>query len=253
MDNILPDNEFVEVEGRVYSNPQTGLDESQSFIENLRSTQGQQNQQIATDTYNLGTAVPSVQGGLGAPTDAGLSYFTSRYQTPQTNATVANLRATAQAAALNEVLQNEQEMWKKRYNDAYRAYQKSAYDKANAPTTTGGGGGLGIDTNSSEDGKTKLDLYTDGQYEKERLYPVTDYVSDWQDTSGQWWQVGNPTLQDKTFGPTTNPLKYKQTNGNIVSMNGKNYLYISNVENKAPGWYPVTRSAGPGTYSPRYY
>lgn len=159
MDNILPDNEFVEVEGRVYSNPQTGLDESQSFIENLRSTQGQQNQQIATDTYNLGTAVPSVQGGLGAPTDAGLSYFTSRYQTPQTNATVANLKAVAQAAALNEVLSNEQEMWKKRYNDAYRAYQKSAYDKANRPTTQDTTTG-GVDEQSTDltgQGKLVLD------------------------------------------------------------------------------------------------
>ena len=42
------------------------------------------------------------------------------------------MKATAQAKALNDVLANEEAMWKKRYQDAYRAYQKSAYDKAQA-------------------------------------------------------------------------------------------------------------------------
>jgi hypothetical protein len=139
---ILNDNEFVEFEGRSYANPQTALDESNSFIENLRNTQQANNRQIQTDTYNLGTAVPSNLGGLTSPVgeggsgDAGLSYFTSRYQTPQTNAVVENLRSVAQAQALNQVLQNEQEKWQKRYNDAYRNYQKRAYDNPN-----GGGGG----------------------------------------------------------------------------------------------------------------
>ena len=133
MDNIIPDNEFVEIEGRQYINPQTGLDESTQFIENLRATQGQQNQQIAQDTYNLGTDIQSVQGGLGTNTPANMGYFTSRLQTPQTNSAVANLRAAAQAQALNEVLANEQAIWKKRYQDAYRNYQKRQNARANAP------------------------------------------------------------------------------------------------------------------------
>lgn len=137
MDNILPENEFVEIEGRQYLNPQTGLDESNAFIENLRATQGQQNQQIAQDTYNLGTDIQSVQGGLGTNTPANMGYFTSRYQTPQTNSAVANLRAAAQAEALNEVLANEQAIWKKRYNDAYRAAQR----RASARSRRSGGGG----------------------------------------------------------------------------------------------------------------
>ena len=142
---ILNDNEFVEIEGRAYVNPQTALDESNAFIENLRNTQQANNRQIQTDTYNLGTAVPSNLGGLTSPVgeggagDAGLSYFTSRYQTPQTNAVVEDLRSVAQAQALNQALQNEQEKWKKRYNDAYRRYQKSAYDKANNINNGGGG------------------------------------------------------------------------------------------------------------------
>lgn len=138
---ILNDSDFVEVEGRYYKNPQVALDESNKFIDNLRSTQQANNQQIQTDTYNLGTAVPSNLGGLTSPvTDgnggAGMSYFTSRYQVPQTNSAVANLRAAAQAQALNEVLANEQAIWKKRYQDAYRNYQKRQNAKANAPVST---------------------------------------------------------------------------------------------------------------------
>lgn len=127
--DILPTNEITEVEGRYYLNPQVGLDESTSFIENLRAAQGQQNQEIAQQTANLGTSVPSQLGGLTGPE----SYFTSRYQTPATNAAVANLRATAQAAALNQALENEQAIWKNRYQQAYRNYQKRMNDKTNTP------------------------------------------------------------------------------------------------------------------------
>lgn len=131
MDNILPENEYQEIEGRAYINPQVSLDESNAFIDNLRSVQGQQNQEIFSDTQMLGTDVPSVMGGL----TGGNSYFTSRYQTPQTNSAVSNLRAAAQAQALNDVLSNEQAIWKKRYQDAYKNYQKRA--------NSGGGGGGG--------------------------------------------------------------------------------------------------------------
>lgn len=136
MDTILKPEEVTEIDGRQYLNPQAGLDESNRFIDNLRSTQAQQNQQIATDTFNLGTNIASSQGGLGTNTPANMGYFTSRLQTPQTNSAVANLRSAAQAQALNQALQNEQEIWKKKYQDAYRNYQKRMYDKANTPTTT---------------------------------------------------------------------------------------------------------------------
>lgn len=132
---ILNDTDFVEVEGRQYINPQVALDESTRFIDNLRATQGQQNQEITQQTQRLGTDVPTNLGGLtGAE-----SYFTSRYQTPQTNAVIANLRATAQAKALNDVLANEQAIWKNRYQQAYRNYQKRQYDRPYG----GGGGGYG--------------------------------------------------------------------------------------------------------------
>lgn len=134
--DILPANETTEVESRYYLNPQVGLDESTSFIENLRATQQQNNAQIGRDTYNLGTEISSNLGGLGTNTPAGLSYFTSRMQTPQTASAVANLRATAQAAALSQALQNEQEIWKNRYQQAYRNYQRRMNDKTNQPSTT---------------------------------------------------------------------------------------------------------------------
>lgn len=137
MESIIPTSEYTEVDGRLYSNPQVGLDARNQFIDKLRNTQAQQNQQIAKQTYDLGSALPSVQGGLGTNTPANMGYFTSRYQTPQTNSAVADLRAAAQATALNQVLENEQAIWKKRYQDAYRAYQKRQYDKTNPPTTPG--------------------------------------------------------------------------------------------------------------------
>lgn len=120
MANLLPESESTEVEGRVYINPQTGVDEANTFIENLRQTQQANTQQIAQDTRNLGTDVPSSLGGLGGAT----GYWTSRYQTPQTASAIADLRTTAQAQALNEALANEQAVWKNRYQQAYRNYQK---------------------------------------------------------------------------------------------------------------------------------
>ena len=244
--DLLNDNEYIVVEDRGYINPQVALDESNQFIENLRSTQQVNNQQIQTDTYNLGTAVPSQLGGL----TGGESYFTSRYQTPQTNSAVANLRATAQAAALNQALENEQAKWKKRYQDAYNAYQRRVWNRSNPSSGGGGGDGLGLDTNENQDGKVDISQYTGGEYQSGKLYPVTDYVSDYQDASGQWWQVANPNFRDVSFGPTTDPIRYKQTNENVVNVNGQDYIYLDNVPNREGSWYRVTRSAGPGTYSP---
>lgn len=154
MDNILPENEYTEVDGRAYLNPQVALDESNTFIDNLRATQGQQNQEIVSDTQMLGTDVPSNLGGLtGAE-----SYFTSRYQTPMTNAAVNSLRATAQAAALNQILQNEQAIWKKRYQDAYRDYQKRSYNKAYGGGSGGNSGGNNSNTSTWSGGKVNKEV-----------------------------------------------------------------------------------------------
>ena len=130
MANILPENETFTFEDREYINPQVSLDEQNAFIDNYRQTQQQNNNEIIQQTRNLGTEIPSNLGGLVG----GEGCWTSRYQTPQTNAVVSQLRSTAQAQALNDVLETQQAIWKKRYNDAYRAYQKR---------NSGGGGGGG--------------------------------------------------------------------------------------------------------------
>ena len=117
----LDDFSYIDNDRR-YVNPQVSLNEQNAFIDNLRNTQGQDTAQIRQDTYNLGTAVPSNLGGLAG----GSNYFKSRYQTPQTNSMVSDLRAAAQAQALSTLLSNEIGKAKKRYNDAYRAAKKRA-------------------------------------------------------------------------------------------------------------------------------
>lgn len=118
------------VDDRRYINPQVALDESNAFIQKLRDTQSSRNEQIQRDTYNLGTAVPSNLGGLGGSQ----SYFNARYQTPQTNSLVADLKATAQAQALSDAMNNEIAKAKKRYNDAYKAYAKRNNNPKTNPT-----------------------------------------------------------------------------------------------------------------------
>lgn len=204
MESLIPTNEYTEVDGRAYANPQVALDESNSFIDNLRATQGQQNQEITKQTQNLGTSVPTSLGGLtGAE-----SYFTSRYQTPQTNAAVSNLRATAQAAALNQALQNEQEIWKKKYNDAYRAYQKSAYDKANAPTTSPDYSDLlkklGVDVNP-EDDKNDTPNVNDTTGKNGQVISSQGGLNVYRDSNGGIWTLRNLQGGDETLlGGLTN-------------------------------------------------
>lgn len=245
---ILNDNEFVEIEGRAYVNPQTALDESNAFIENLRNTQQANNRQIQTDTYNLGTAVPSNLGGLTSPVgeggagDAGLSYFTSRYQTPQTNAVVENLRSAAQAQALNQVLQNEQEKWKKRYDDAYRAYQKRQYDASKTPqnpsTTTPSNLGVDVNSGDSREGGANENTTTTG---RGYITSVQGGLNVYTDQNGQKWTLRNLQGGDDTLlGGLTNvggnllrtfPDGTPLTNGAVYNAGGgRVFMYIQNSQ-----------------------
>lgn len=144
---MTPETETYSFEDRVYQNPTTSRDEQMAFIENLRATQQANNEQIRTQTENLGTAVPSQLGGLTGPE----SYFAARYQTAPTNQTVASLRSAAQASALNTALSNLQSQWQKRYQDAYRNYQKRA--------SSGSGSGSGSGT-TTEGGVTETSAGT---------------------------------------------------------------------------------------------
>ena len=193
--NLLPDNEVTEVEGRKYLNPNLVVDETNTFIDRLRNTQQANMQQTATQTQRLGTDVPSNLGGL---TGAG-SYWSSRYVTPQTSSAVSNLRAAAQAQALNQALANEQERWKKRYQDAYNAYQKRAWDKNNNEVE----GGIEYENNEETTLEPKRD--TNDYTRTSTPYDSVEYAGDSRNTARE-----------------KNIEVYKDNNGNVseIVVNG---------------------------------
>lgn len=136
-------NEAYDFEGNKYVNPTLSRDEQMQFIDNLRAVQAGNNAGIQTDTKNLGTDVPSNQGGLAGGED----YFLERYQKPQLDGMVANLRASAQAKALSTVLANLSAQYKQRMFRANLAREK----RSNA-----GGGGV-------QGSVTESDPFTTGQ------------------------------------------------------------------------------------------
>lgn len=172
----LDDFSYTENDRR-YINPQVSLNEQNAFIDNLRNMQGQDTAQIRQDTYNLGTAVPSNLGGLAG----GSGYFRSRYQTPQTNSMVADLRAAAQSQALSTLLNNEIGKAQKRYQDAYRAAKKRANN------STGGGG-----TNDPSNYLENLPVRTTNEHGAGPQLPTTPGESGEEETpqgtvSGRKW------------------------------------------------------------------
>lgn len=119
----LDDFSYTENDRR-YINPQVSLAEQNAFINNLRNNQQDWTDETTSVTENLGTKIPSQLGGL----TGGSGYFASRYQTPQTNSMVSDLRAAAQSQALSQLMNNEIAKAQKRYNDAYRAAKKRESD-----------------------------------------------------------------------------------------------------------------------------
>lgn len=233
--NLLPDNEVREVDNRRYINPNLAVNETNTFIDNYRNNQRANTQEIASQTQALGTNVPSNIGGL---TGAG-SYFTSRYQTPQTNAVTQNLRTVAQQTALNEALANEQAMWKKRYQDAYNRYQKRQNDKTN-PSGGGGGGQqkLSLDVNS-DDEDNKVDLFEE---KPGTVIPMTPTSSKYQDPkTGQWFMLTSPTDFDGRV--ISNSLAGRNpVDGMTLSANGKVFRY----DGGSDMWYQQVYLFGQG-------
>lgn len=119
----LDDFSYTENDRR-YINPQVSLAEQNAFINNLRNNQQDWTDETTSVTENLGTKIPSQLGGL----TGGSGYFASRYQTPQTNSMVSDLRAAAQSQALSQLMNNEIAKAQKRYSDAYRAAKKREAD-----------------------------------------------------------------------------------------------------------------------------
>ena len=206
------------VEDRRYINPQVGLDESNAFIDNLRSSQQANTQEIAQDTYNLGTAVPSNLGGLGG---AG-SYFTSRYQTPQTNEVIANLRSTAQAQALSEAMSNKLAQAKERYNQAYRAAKKrssgtTGTTASTSPATTGGTELDSTTRNPFWSGTRTDDYVVYGLYKLNRNPGESD--ADWAARSNKW--LGEMDLRNawRGYGKSGNSSSAAPANNNTSQIN----------------------------------
>lgn len=125
------DDTILDIESRSYVNPQTGLDERMQFIDTLRDVQAQNTAQINQNTYNLGSQVPSNVGGLTG--SEGL--WQAQYQTPQTDAQVANLKAVAQQQALNQETQNLQAVYQNRYKQALRDYYARRKKESDATKT----------------------------------------------------------------------------------------------------------------------
>lgn len=127
------DDFSTEINNRRYVKPDKSLGEQNAFINKIRDIQKKQNTDIKTSTQNLGThPISSSMGGLSG----GESYFNARYQTPQTNEVIANLKTAAQAQALNEAMQQELGVAKKKLYDAQRAYNKRKRKEGNTPPNT---------------------------------------------------------------------------------------------------------------------
>lgn len=212
-------DEFYEYEDRAYIQPTLSSGEQEKFISNLRDLQTKNNAQIAQQTYNLGTAVPSNLGGLGG----GEAYFTSRYQVPQVNEMVNTLKAAAKAQELNDAMSNYQAQLKNQYSQAQRAYNKRQRARAAA-----GYGGYG------SDGST-------GGYDTDGVIDVRDTslpygggkVSSWTDSSSPYSMTSygySPTgeLITEYYNPNTGNT-YKYVGDKLSFINGEKAGILGNV------------------------
>ena len=217
-------DEFYEYEDRAYIQPTLSSGEQEKFISNLRDLQTKNNAQIAQQTYNLGTAVPSNLGGLGG----GEAYFTSRYQVPQVNEMVNTLKAAAKAQELNDIMTNYQAQLKNQYSQAQRAYNKrqraraaAGYGGYGSDGSTGGydtDGGVDQQTTYGDVGIWDAVTFDDDQafYGLNRLTRNPgESDAEWQERVKQW-TVKNALANEVSGG------KIRPTfgGGNIVSGKG---------------------------------
>lgn len=208
------DDFSYEENGRRYINPQVALDEENSFIQNLRDTQTQDNAKIYQDTHNLGTDVSSNIGGLNGSE----SYFNARYQTPQTNKTIADLKSAAQAKALSDALENEVAKAKKRYQDAYY----SARDKANSNTGGGDDDSKNAPEHENPDDPSKTNPNGTDTVEKHTTNPTSQFNS------------GNAPAANNIAGMTGGsslPAGNWQKKAYLVSPDGKTKVPIGSDKN----------------------
>ena len=222
---------YLYEDDRAYVNPTVSRDEQLGFVDTLRDTMGTENQRIATQTQQLGTNVPSSLGGL---TGSG-GYFQQRYQTPQMETTVNQLKATAQAKALNDLMSNYEAQAKNRYQQAYR----------NAKRNSSGGGDteqeeLVINTNDGLEDETTTVSTTNWQSSLGKINSTPEgrlYYLDASPTKTKTpTYIENLTSADDSTGTV---LKLgKGYNGQRKTLNGKEYIYLDTGQ-FAPSWYRV--------------
>lgn len=248
------DDFSYEEDGRRYLNPQIALDEENAFIQRLRDTQGQRNARIAQQTHNLGKDVPTNYGGLNGSE----AYFNARYQTPQTNSLIGDLRATAQATALTTALNNELTKANKRYKDAYYA----AKDRERAATETNNLTNsklkeeLGITQDSAEPetitqndtdkgGRGRLDYVTDTP-----KFSFDDKATIYTDLDGNIYRITQipggfvssslPFLRDVGTSKINPDTGKEFQSGDIFNYQGRKYLYLNNDQTLGqPRFYAV--------------
>ena len=131
-------DEYINFENRYYQNPTLTRDETLSFVDSLRDTVQKDNASIAKQTQSLGTDVPSNLGGL----TGSQGYFIQRYQTTPMEYQFNALKATAQADALNKLMNNYKAQAANRYSQAYR--------NAKAAAAAGNGNGDSIQEEPEE-------------------------------------------------------------------------------------------------------
>lgn len=259
------DNETITFEDRLYVNPEVSMAEQDQFINRFRNLQAQNQAQINKDTYNLGTPVPSNQGGLiGAE-----GRWNTQYQRPQVNAAIENLRQVNIQQALNTAMQNQQSAMANRLNQAKRAYyhaqqEASARDRANANNSSnqpGNNSGLPINTNTgtnvddlavreneasrqeyentnqaqfNEVANKVVNEQNSGNYQTANSVPFMYYIDGkpyygtiYRDEFSKITGVSSPTM-DYNASAGQNFLKNLAQQGNFYNVNGQN-LNMNNI------------------------
>lgn len=212
----MNENEVINFEDRAYLSPQVGLDETNTFIDNLRNIQAQDTARINQDTYALGTQVPSSKGGLSGSEAS----FAERYQKPQTEQMIADLRTTAQTNALNQALENALAQYKERYNQAYRAAKKRERAKQNS----GGGGGGGGTTPEG-------DVETPGyNLEGETWVPGAPGGYTIANIAAVDWDNGTVETDGWKYTPYGSNETYTITNKDL--RNSNNSIPVNNLDSK---------------------
>lgn len=221
-------DEYYTVDDRQYLNPNVPLQESEGFIQKLRDTQTADTQRINTETHNLGTNVPSNLGGLGGSE----SIWKGRYQDPQTNAMISDLKNAAQAQALSTTLTNLMNQKKKEYSDLYKKKAKDYENAQKTPATTGGGTEGGLDV-TDPDGYTPVEDPFSKRANQEELYKKLKEQQErkaWQEAADK----GN------------NPAPTNDTGQTIGTSNGS-VPYTYEIDGKK---YNMTVVPGKGVYTP---